>query len=181
MVNEKTLEVVVSTPGVLPSAIVVRAANVVVQDNRVEVFPTANGFGIRAVWVADLERAFEELRRELGEPLDASVPVVLLRAGEPMMEPIMTIFVATPEKYLGDVMGDISRRRGLVESCDDRLDRRKEIAARVPLRELLTYPAELDKMTSGQGSVRAEFWCYEAIPTDQGPGPDEPSSAALSD
>ena len=85
------------------------------------------------------------------------------KAGPILLEPVMKVEVVTPGDYLGDVIGDINRRRG---SIQDQLERGANIAvvATVPLSEMFGYIGQLRSMTSGRASFTMEFSHYDPVP-----------------
>jgi len=85
------------------------------------------------------------------------------KAGPILLEPVMKVEVVTPDDYLGDVIGDINRRRGQV---NDQLNRGTNIAVQctVPLSEMFGYIGQLRGMTSGRASYSMEFSHYEPVP-----------------
>ena len=85
------------------------------------------------------------------------------RANPGILEPIMSIEVVTPEKFLGDVNGNLSSKRGQVLSVDDRGEI-KVIKAKVPLAELFGYTTALRSMTEGGASATMEFDSYQIVP-----------------
>jgi elongation factor G len=85
------------------------------------------------------------------------------KAGAVLLEPIMRVEVTTPEKFMGDVNGNISSKRGLVEGMDDR-DLVKVIHAKVPLSEMFGYTTALRSMTEGRANMTMEFDHYEVVP-----------------
>ena len=85
------------------------------------------------------------------------------RAGPIILEPIMRIQVITPVEFFGEVTGDISSKRGAVESMTDR-GNVKVVEARVPLAEMFGYATKLRSMTQGRGSFIMEFLRYETVP-----------------
>lgn len=85
------------------------------------------------------------------------------RARPVILEPIMKVEVLFPEKFMGDVTGSISSRRGQVEEVLDR-GQAKVMKAKVPLSEMFGYTTQLRSMTSGQGSSTMEFDHYEVVP-----------------
>lgn len=87
------------------------------------------------------------------------------RANPVLLEPIMKLEVVVPEKFLGDVMGDLSSKRGLVESMHDRATM-KVIDAKVPLAEMFGFATKLRSMTEGRGMFTMEFFCYKEVPTN---------------
>jgi len=84
-------------------------------------------------------------------------------AGAVLLEPIMRVEVTTPEKFMGDVNGNISSKRGLVEGMEDR-GMSKVINAKVPLSEMFGYTTSLRSMTEGRASMTMEFDHYEVVP-----------------
>jgi len=86
-----------------------------------------------------------------------------LDAGPVLLEPIMKVEVVTPEDYMGDVMGDLNRRRGIVQGMDDSVSG-KAIRAEVPLGEMFGYATDLRSMTQGRASYSMEFSKYAQAP-----------------
>ena len=86
-----------------------------------------------------------------------------LNAGPVLLEPIMKVEVATPEDYMGDVMGDLNRRRGLVQGMEDTVSG-KAIRAEVPLGEMFGYATDLRSMSQGRASYSMEFSKYAQAP-----------------
>ena len=84
-------------------------------------------------------------------------------ASPALLEPIMNIEVVTPEDYMGDVMGDLNRRRGLVNGMDD-APSGKIIKAEVPLAEMFGYATDLRSATQGRATYSMEFAKYSEIP-----------------
>ena len=80
-----------------------------------------------------------------------------------IMEPIMRVEVVVPEKFMGDVTGSLSAKRGQIEGMEDR-GLNKAIKALVPLSEMFGYTTQLRSMTEGRGSNTMEFARYEAVP-----------------
>ena len=80
-----------------------------------------------------------------------------------LLEPIYTLKIAIPADYLGDVMGDINKRRGRIMGTDTEGDR-SIITAEVPLAEIKTYTMELRSLTRGSGKFVSEFLGYEDVP-----------------
>ena len=81
-----------------------------------------------------------------------------------LLEPVMKVEVVTPEDFMGDVMGDLNRRRGLVQGMDDSAAG-KVIRARVPLAEMFGYATDLRSQTQGRASYVMEFADYEEAPS----------------
>ncbi len=87
------------------------------------------------------------------------------KASPVLLEPIMKIEVVTPEDYMGDVMGDLSRRRGVLQGQDDGPSG-KTIAAQVPLGEMFGYATSLRSMSQGRATFTMEFDHYAEAPTN---------------
>ncbi|MEK7505402.1 MAG: elongation factor G [Patescibacteria group bacterium] len=85
------------------------------------------------------------------------------RAGPVILEPIMKIEVVAPDKFMGDITGNLSGKRGAIESITERSNL-KVINAKVPLAEMFGYITSLRSMTEGRGNVSMEFDHYEAVP-----------------
>ncbi len=86
-----------------------------------------------------------------------------VKCGPVLNEPIMTVEVVTPEEYLGDVMGDISSRRGKVEGMDRRKDA-QVIQANVPLSQMFGYATDLRSITQGRAVFHMEFAYHQQVP-----------------
>lgn len=86
------------------------------------------------------------------------------RAADPvLLEPIMAVEVVTPEQYLGDVMGNLSARRGQIEEMGDR-GTAKFIRVKVPLASMFGYATDLRSLSQGRASSSMEFHHYEKVP-----------------
>jgi elongation factor G len=87
-----------------------------------------------------------------------------MRAASPMLlEPIMAVEVETPEEKMGDVMGDLSARRGVIQGMED-LPGSKAIKAEVPLNEMFGYSTQLRSLTQGRATYTMEFKHYAEAP-----------------
>jgi elongation factor G len=86
-----------------------------------------------------------------------------LKADPVLLEPIMKVEVVTPEDYMGDVMGDLNRRRGLPQGMEDSPSG-KVIRAEVPLAEMFGYATDLRSMSQGRAVYSMEFEKYKAVP-----------------
>jgi elongation factor G len=87
------------------------------------------------------------------------------RAKPVLLEPVMQVEVVTPEEFLGDVIGDLSRRRGKVEG-QDRRGNALAVNATVPLSEMFGYVGDLRSATQGRASYTMQFARYEEVPTN---------------
>ena len=85
------------------------------------------------------------------------------KANPILLEPIMSVEVVTPEDYMGDVMGDINRRRGLPQGMEES-PAGKIIKAHVPLAEMFGYATDLRSMTQGRAIYSMEFFKYNSVP-----------------
>ena len=85
------------------------------------------------------------------------------KANPVLLEPIMKVEVVTPEEYMGDVMGDLNRRRGLPQGMDD-TPSGKTIRAEVPLAEMFGYATDLRSMSQGRAVYSMEFEKYSEVP-----------------
>jgi len=87
------------------------------------------------------------------------------KANPAILEPMMKVEIEVPEEYMGDVIGDINRRRGQVNSMEDRHGL-KIINTFVPLSEMFGYSTDLRSMTQGRGTYAMEFDHYEEVPNN---------------
>ncbi len=87
-----------------------------------------------------------------------------LKAGTVLLEPVMKVEVVTPEEYMGDVMGDLNRRRGILQGMDD-APSGKVIRAEVPLAEMFGYATDLRSATQGRATYSMEFAKYNEAPS----------------
>ncbi|WP_447588846.1 elongation factor G [Aquipseudomonas campi] len=87
------------------------------------------------------------------------------KGGGVVLEPIMKVEVVTPEDYMGDVMGDLNRRRGLIQGMEDSVSG-KIIRAEVPLGEMFGYATDVRSMSQGRASYSMEFSKYSEAPSN---------------
>ncbi|MBE5932425.1 MAG: elongation factor G [Lachnospiraceae bacterium] len=90
----------------------------------------------------------------------------IMEAGPVLLEPIMNLKVVVPEKYTGDVMGDLNKRRGRVLGMNPAGKGKQQIEADIPMMELTGYCTILRAMTGGRGDYSYEFVRYEQVPSD---------------
>ncbi len=83
-----------------------------------------------------------------------------VKAGPVLLEPIMKVEVTTPEEWMGDVVGDLNRRRGLIEGMEEGVAGVKIVRAKVPLAEMFGYATSLRSATQGRASYSMEFYNY---------------------
>ncbi len=82
-----------------------------------------------------------------------------------LLEPIYRVEVLIPDEYMGDVIGDINRRRGRVMGMNPS-DGMQEVVADVPLSEMFKYATDLRSMTQARGSFKMEFERYDEVPAN---------------
>jgi elongation factor G len=87
------------------------------------------------------------------------------KANPVLLEPVMAVEVVTPEDFLGDVIGDLSRRRGKVEG-QERRGNALAVGATVPLSEMFGYVGDLRSATQGRASYTMQFARYEEVPAN---------------
>ena len=85
------------------------------------------------------------------------------KANPALLEPMMAVEVETPEDYMGDVMGDLNRRRGIIQGMED-MPGGKTIKAEVPLAEMFGYSTDLRSMSQGRATYSMEFKHYSEAP-----------------
>ncbi|BDX08027.1 elongation factor G [Planctobacterium marinum] len=87
-----------------------------------------------------------------------------------LLEPMMKVEVTTPEDWMGDVVGDLNRRRGVIEGMEDGIGGIKIIRAKVPLSEMFGYATDLRSATQGRASYSMEFHNYAEAPNNVAKG-----------
>ena len=87
-----------------------------------------------------------------------------VKAGPVLLEPVMSVEVVTPQEYMGDVNGDLNRRRGILQGLEDS-PAGKIIRAEVPLAEMFGYATDLRSMSQGRATYSMEFAHYSKIPS----------------
>lgn len=124
------------------------------------------GFKIVNVSVDLWDGSYHEVdSNEMAFKIAASMAVqdACKRARPVILEPMMKVEVVTPEKFMGDVTGNLSSKRGLIEGMEDR-GMNKVIKAIVPLSEMFGYMTGLRSMTEGRASFTMEFFRYDIVP-----------------
>ena len=124
------------------------------------------GFPIVDIRVRLVDGSYHDVdSSELAFKIAASIAFKegFLKASPALLEPIMKVEVVTPEDYIGDVMGDISRRRGLLQSSSD-AGGGTAINATVPLGEMFGYATHLRSMSQGRATYSMEFDHYAQAP-----------------
>ncbi len=90
----------------------------------------------------------------------------MAKADPVLLEPVLSVKVVVPDKYMGDVMGDLSKRRGRVLGMNPTEDGNQEILAEVPAAEMCKYATDLRSMTQARGYFDTEFARYEDVPAN---------------
>ncbi len=96
-----------------------------------------------------------------------AVQEAVKRANPVILEPIMKVVVTVPEQFMGDIVGDINARRGMIKEINDRGEgnaRVKEIESEVPLANMFGYATQMRSMTQGRASYSMEFSHYNEVP-----------------
>jgi len=118
-----------------------------------------------------LETIVDRLRRDFRVEASLSRPRVAYKEtlgteGESvLLEPVMRTEIMTPTDFVGDVIGDLMTRRGVIQTQDD-CGRMQRVVARVPLSEMFGYASDLRSRTRGHGTVEMEFACYQQCDPD---------------
>jgi elongation factor G len=86
------------------------------------------------------------------------------KANPVLLEPMMKVEVETPEDYMGDVIGDLNRRRGMIQGMEDTTGGGKQVKAEVPLSEMFGYATDLRSATQGRATYSMEFARYGEAP-----------------
>jgi elongation factor G len=87
-----------------------------------------------------------------------------MQRGKPiLLEPIMKVEVVAPEEYTGDIIGNLSSRRGMIDGMDMRVEGLQAIKAKVPLAEMFGYATAVRSMTQGRGTFTMEFEHYAPV------------------
>jgi elongation factor G len=126
------------------------------------------GFPVVDVKVALFDGSFHEVdSSEMAFKIAGSMAFKegALKAKPKLLEPIMKVEVVTPEDYMGDVMGDLNRRRGVLQGMDD-TPSGKSVSAMVPLSEMFGYATALRSMSQGRATYSMEFEKYAEAPAN---------------
>lgn len=124
------------------------------------------GYPVEDVKVTLFDGSFHEVdSSEMAFKIAGSIAFkdAALKAGPVLLEPIMKVEVTTPEEYMGDIMGDLSSRRGKIEGMSQRSDA-QVIKAMVPLSEMFGYATSMRSMTQGRAIYNMEFAHYSEVP-----------------
>ena len=126
------------------------------------------GYPVIGIKMALVDGSYHEVdSSEMAFKIAASMGFkeAMKKAGPVLMEPIMSVEVVTPEDYVGDVIGDLSSRRGRIEGMDMRANARI-IRAYVPLVSMFGYATDLRSRTSGRANYSMQFDHYEQTPAE---------------
>ena len=126
------------------------------------------GFKMVNVSVELWDGSFHEVdSNEMAFKIAASMAIqdACRRAGPVILEPMMKVEVVTPDKFMGDVTGNLSSKRGIIEGMEER-GMSKVIKAIVPLSEMFGYMTGLRSMTEGRASFTMEFMRYDIVPNN---------------
>jgi elongation factor G len=85
------------------------------------------------------------------------------KAGPQLLEPVMAVEITTPEEFMGDVIGDVNGRRGIIQKMDNNAEG-SVVKAKVPLSEMFGYSTDLRSLTQGRAAYSMEFSEYVAVP-----------------
>jgi elongation factor G len=125
------------------------------------------GYNLVDAQVTLLDGAFHEVdSSEMAFKIAASMAFkeAALKASPVLLEPIMDVEVITPEKFMGDVIGNVNAKRGKIKEMTDRAGA-KVIRAKVPLSGMFGYSTDLRSMSQGRANFTMEFAKYEAVPS----------------
>jgi elongation factor G len=124
------------------------------------------GYPVEDVKVTLFDGSFHEVdSSEMAFKIAGSIAFkeAAMKASPVLLEPIMKVEVTTPEEYMGDIMGDLSARRGKIEGMTQRSDA-QVIRAMVPLAEMFGYATSMRSMTQGRAIYNMEFAHYAEVP-----------------
>ena len=83
-----------------------------------------------------------------------------------LLEPIMRVEVYIPDSYMGDIIGDLNKRRGRILGMNPHEDGLQQVVAEVPMAEMFKYAIDLRSMTQGRGYFKQTFERYEEVPAN---------------
>lgn len=126
------------------------------------------GYPIVNVCVAVFDGSYHEVdSSEIAFKIAGSIAFKegFMRADPVLLEPIMKVEVDTPENYMGDVIADLNRRRGIISGLENSMISEKTVFAKVPLSEMFGYATGLRSQTQGRASYSMEFLKYNEVPS----------------
>jgi elongation factor G len=124
------------------------------------------GFPVVDVKVAIIDGSYHEVdSNEMAFKIAGSMGFKegCAKANPVLLEPIMKVEVVTPEDYMGDVIGDLNRRRGIIQAMEDTVSG-KVVRAEVPLAEMFGYATDVRSMSHGRATYTMEFSRYVEAP-----------------
>jgi elongation factor G len=124
------------------------------------------GFPVVDVKVELIDGSYHEVdSSEMAFKIAGSMAIKegLRKSGPVLREPMMAVEVSTPEEFMGDVIGDLNRRRGHIESMEPR-GNAQVVRAKVPLSEMFGYATDLRSKTQGRAAYTMQFKAYEPVP-----------------
>ena len=125
------------------------------------------GFPVVDVKVTLFDGSYHDVdSNENALKMEASIAVkdAMRKASPALLEPMMAVEVETPEDFMGNVMGDLSGRRGMVQGMEDQVGGIKLVKAEVPLAEMFGYSTQLRSLTQGRATYSMEFKHYAEAP-----------------
>ena len=81
-----------------------------------------------------------------------------------LLEPVMKVLITIPDDYMGDIMGDMNKRRGKILGMEQLSDGNQLVTAEAPMSEMFKYTIDLKSMTQARGSFTMEFERYDEVP-----------------
>ncbi len=94
-----------------------------------------------------------------------AIKEAMMKANPVLLEPVVDMEIAVPSRFMGDITGDISGRRGRIQGMDS-LGDMQMVKAQVPASEVQTYGTELQSLTGGEGYFTMEFSHYDVVPSN---------------
>lgn len=176
----KPLSIELTARGVPAAKFAADAVGVFHDNDRIEIEPSATGVVLRAIWELELECAVTELKEALGLEIEHGPPEILYRKESRLLEPIMRVCVTVPEDCIGEVIGDLNRRRATVQEVKGGGDGYCRIESLVPLGNIFGYFHVMQQLAKGKGKIDVDFHGYEHVPPFvPDPDPSTPAAAAL--
>lgn len=180
MKSTTPLSVEIESSDFLPSELFRLANEFIKNRDRVGMAFENNEIRLYGVWEPDIENSLDAMAKHLKVKLRVkNLRIEYVRDKDDLMEPVLNLVIELEEEHLGELTGDLMRRRGLILSMEDTDKGRKSISSLVPLSELIGYSAYLRNASSQKGRAVAYFHGYQICPNGRGPDPDEPASMVL--
>jgi elongation factor G len=124
------------------------------------------GFPVVDIKVELIDGSYHEVdSSEMAFKIAGSMAIkeALRKSSPVLLEPMMAVEVVTPEEFMGDVIGDLNRRRGHIESMEPR-GNAQVVRAKVPLSEMFGYATDVRSKTQGRAAYTMQFKAYEQVP-----------------